>query len=244
MPLPTIFATLSNATGAQLDGNFSALGALTIVSGILAGTNTLVLTPGATTPTVAAYANYMAFSGIAAASNTAAVTLAVGSLAALAVYRDGPTGPVALVGGEIAIGNWFLAVYDSALNSGAGGFHLVYPTPLPQSSTATVNNNAGVTLTAAQATGAGTAFGVINRTGAPGGGISDQLPTAATIIAALNNAGANVRFSLLFSNATGQTITMTTNTGLTLAGTMTTAAGTTHTFIGVVTGAGAVTVYG
>ena len=76
------------------------------------------------TPSVPSYANYAVFSGVAAATNTGGTTVAVNSLSALTVYKDTVAGPVALSGGEIVAGNVLYLIYDSALNTGAGGFHL------------------------------------------------------------------------------------------------------------------------
>jgi hypothetical protein len=66
----------------------------------------------------------MQLSGVAAATNTGSATAALGSLAALNVYKDTAGGPVLLTGGEIVIGNAFTLLYDVTLNSGAGGWHL------------------------------------------------------------------------------------------------------------------------
>jgi len=124
MTLPVTFANLSSPVPlSSLDQDFAAVGALTIIPCGVTGTNSLSLTPAANTPTVSAYANYMQFSGIAAADNTGAVTAGVGSLAGLPVYKDTATGPAALTGAEIQAGNLITLVYDSALGAG-GGFHL------------------------------------------------------------------------------------------------------------------------
>lgn len=125
MSLPASFANNTTPTGQQLDDTFAALGALTPIPCGVSGTNTIALTPEADTPTITAYANYGQYSGIAAASNTGAVTAQVGSLAALAVYKDTIGGPKALTGGEIIINCSLILMYDSTLNSSAGGFHLI-----------------------------------------------------------------------------------------------------------------------
>jgi hypothetical protein len=57
MALPTAFSNNTAPTGPELDGNFAAVGALTVIPCTVAGTNTLVLTPNANTPTINAYAN-------------------------------------------------------------------------------------------------------------------------------------------------------------------------------------------
>lgn len=123
MPLPVTFANLTTPSLAQLDQNFAALGNLVIIPCGVVGTNALVLSPSATSPNLAAYANYMAFSGIIAANNTGAVTVQIGALAALSAYLDSSSGPVALASGNLVAGTCALFIYDSALNAGAGGFH-------------------------------------------------------------------------------------------------------------------------
>lgn len=125
MTLPASFANNTTPTGQQLEDNFAALGALTPIPCVVAGTNTVTLTPEANTPAVSAYANYGQFTGIAAATNTGPVTVAGGSLGALAVYKDTIGGPKPLTGGEIIINCPLLLMYDSTLNSSAGGFHLM-----------------------------------------------------------------------------------------------------------------------
>lgn len=124
MALPVTFAGLTTPTGLNLDQNFAALGALTPIPCTAAGTNTVTMTPAANTPTISAYADGNQFSGVAANTNTSAVTAQIGSLPALNVYKDSLAGPVALTGGEIIASNAFTLRYDAALNSGAGGFHL------------------------------------------------------------------------------------------------------------------------
>jgi hypothetical protein len=115
-----------------LDNNFTTLSAQAPIPCGVSGTNTLVLTQNAAglvpTVTIAAYTQGMSFSGIASATNTGPVTANVGTAGALNVYKDTPSGPQVLSGSEIVIGNAFTMVYDPALNSGAGGFHLVSTT--------------------------------------------------------------------------------------------------------------------
>lgn len=125
MPLPNVFANQTTPQMLELDQNFNALGALVTIPCAVVGTNALTLTPAVTyAPTVALYANYQSFSGLAVAANSGAVTAQVGSLASLNVYKDTLAGPVLLTGGEIQAGNWIVLNYDFLINSGAGGFHL------------------------------------------------------------------------------------------------------------------------
>ena len=125
MPLPYIFASVTTIATPQFDSNFAALGALTPIPCTVAGTNALVLTPLANTPTVAAYQNYMQFTGIGAVTATGLLTAGVGSLPVLNVYADSSSGVTQAGTGSIVALTAFTLMYDSSLNSGAGGFHLL-----------------------------------------------------------------------------------------------------------------------
>ncbi len=125
MALPFLFANASTLATPALDANYDALGALTPVPCLVAGTDSLTLTPLASTPTVAAYSNYMQFTGIAVQTNTSSVSAVVGSASLLPVYKDTSGSPAVLTGGEIVATCAFGLLYDSALNSGNGGFHLM-----------------------------------------------------------------------------------------------------------------------
>ncbi len=123
MTLPVTFASLTGPNLTMLDQNFAALGQLTPIPCAVTGTDALVLTPATNTPTVVAYVDLMQFTCIIANDNTAGVTARIGSLAVLTCYQDTPAGPVALDSGDLQAGNFLTLVYDSALNTGAGGFH-------------------------------------------------------------------------------------------------------------------------
>ncbi len=123
MALPFQFANVTTLVTTQIDANYNALGALTPIPCSVSGTNTITLTPLASVPTVAAYSNYMQFTGIAAATNTTTVQAQVGSLTALNVYKDTGSGPVLLTGNEIVASCSMVLLYDSALNAGNGGLH-------------------------------------------------------------------------------------------------------------------------
>jgi hypothetical protein len=124
---------LSNSLVA-LDNNFTTFGALVPIPCGISGTNTLTLTQNAVglvpTPTIQGYSTGMLFTGIAAGNNTGPVQASVGSAGVLNVYKDSPAGPVLLTGSpaEIVSGNAISLLYDAALNSGAGGFHLIAST--------------------------------------------------------------------------------------------------------------------
>lgn len=127
----TAFANDTTPALPDLDVNFSLFGVLAPIPCAVAGTNDLVLTqqttgagPDATSLPLAAYIDHVQVCGVVVLTNTGAMTARVGSLNPLNVYKDSPTGPVALVGGECVIGCAFTLIYDSALNSGNGGWHL------------------------------------------------------------------------------------------------------------------------
>lgn len=80
--------------------------------------NAIVLTP--ISGTVSAYSNYQHFGFVAAGTSSNPVTIAVGSLSTLNAYR--PDGSTRLLERDIESGDYYDATYNSALNSGSGGF--------------------------------------------------------------------------------------------------------------------------
>jgi hypothetical protein len=175
MALPVTFATqVTPVALSGLDTNFNALGALVPIPCSLSGTNALALSPLNNTPAVTAYQNYMQFVAIAQATNTTAVTAAVGSLAPLSVFRDSPGGPIALTGGEILGGNAITLIYDSVIN----GFHLQTGPLILNLNTLTVGANPAylTRILSRQATITHTIIGI--------GTTQDQLATLAGLQAA------------------------------------------------------------
>lgn len=155
MALPYIFAGLTNPQLVYLDDNFNAVGYNTTIPCSVSGTNALVMTPDANAPTITTLQNYMRFSGIVAVTNTGAVTVNVSGLGALNAYKDtSASGPSALVAGDLYVGNSFVAIYDDALNAGAGGFHI---TATPSGAAGTVTSvGSGTGLTGGPITASGT----------------------------------------------------------------------------------------
>lgn len=125
----TQFANDTTPALPDLDQNFQALGVLAPIPCTIAGTNTLALTQNgagqAASLALAAYQNQVQVCGIVATTNTGAATANVGTLPQLPIYKDTLAGPVALSGGEMVAGNSITLRYDSSLNSGNGGWHLV-----------------------------------------------------------------------------------------------------------------------
>jgi hypothetical protein len=102
-------------------------GALVAVTA--SGTNTVTATLA---PAPAAYVTGMSVHLIAGGTNTGATTLNLNGLGAKAVTVESPSGPAALVGGEMVNGETYRLVYDGTQ------FQLTNPTPQEGSFTATL----------------------------------------------------------------------------------------------------------
>jgi len=237
MALPTLFAAQTLSTGAQLDANFAALGAITVIPCTISGTNIISLTPLANTPTVNTYAQGMIFGGVMTGTNTAAVNASVGGLASLGVWIEARGGAVRTRAGDMAITNYVLLAYDPLIGGGSGGFYLLNPAfvPYPITIGTTVSSAVGVTLTGVSMTGGVSGNALIVRTGAPGAPFSDTTDTAAAIFASMPGAVNGSTFLMTVINGTGQTQTLLGGTGVSVPGTATTANGTVHTFRGIIT---------
>lgn len=120
MTLPFSFATQPGPIPLQeLDANFNAVAALGVVPCTAVGTNAITLTPQANSPDISAYANYLRFGFVAAATATNAVTIQVNALSLVPLFlSDGVTQAVS---GGILNGVYYDIVYNSALN----GFQIV-----------------------------------------------------------------------------------------------------------------------
>jgi hypothetical protein len=177
---------------ADLDNDIATLAALAPIPCTISGTNALVLTQtvqGVSFPTgISSYANYMLFTGIATATSTGATTAQVGSLPVLNVYNDTRTGPVLTAGSEIRAGNAISLLYDSSLNAGAGGFHLITSTAINNTDIAVksirVGNNQSSTITNVQSGTAALTF-----TATPGWSSQDQLFTVTGLPPAIPTPG-------------------------------------------------------
>ena len=117
--------TFANLTSPQQLSDFdvalaqvAALGAIPCTA---AGTNTIVLTPFANTPTIASYPDLQpSFVFVAQATSTSAVTINVGSVGARNAYKW--NGLTAIGAGDIVVNGIYRATPLLALNGGAGGF--------------------------------------------------------------------------------------------------------------------------
>ncbi len=91
-----------------------------------AGKNLITLTPLTASPLINDYADYEIYSFVAEqtsdGSMTATVVPKTGSLATVKVYKTG--GSAQAGAGDVVAGSLYLAIYNDALDSGAGGLVL------------------------------------------------------------------------------------------------------------------------
>lgn len=126
MALPNAFANVTALLTPELDENFEAVAALGVIPCTAVGTDTILLTPVANTPTITAYTNTAPVFGFkAAATNTGAVTLSVSGVGGKNVYKA--NGATALVAGDFIVGRLYFVSFNSSLNSGAGGWVVTNP---------------------------------------------------------------------------------------------------------------------
>lgn len=124
--LPNIFANQSgNVSASELDTNYNAVAAMGTTQCTATGTNTITLVQNANQTTVSAYANYQQFSFVAAntTTGTGTVTVTVNGIGALSLYL--PDSVTAAGSGTIVANRFYVVAYNSALNSGSGGFVIV-----------------------------------------------------------------------------------------------------------------------
>ena len=161
-----------------------------------------------------AYANGLVLALRIATDNSAAATLNVNGLGAKAIQKMVAAGESALTGGELQATGIYILMYQSALNSAAGAWLVLNPTPADQSSY--------VTLTGSQT--------VTNKLFTTGNAFNGTL--GATTPAAV--AGTTGTFSGAVSGTTGTFSGAVSGTTGTFSGAI---SGTSGTFSGVLTGA-------
>lgn len=195
------FAGQTSPQMSLLDTMFRQVGVSAPVPCTVSGANAITMTPASYALTFSAYANYMQFSGIVAAPNILAVTIQVQGLAALPGYKDSPSGPVALQGGELVAGCAFTARYDSALNAGNGGFHVLTTTAFSGGTISgagaiislfgSVASIGGVTLTSMLLTG--TSLSVVAK--------AVQVGSSLSTLTRINSALATLTYTITSANA-------------------------------------------
>lgn len=166
------------------------------------------------------------------------------------MYRNNTDGPATLAGGTgvtvsgntlVQPNSWvrYLVTYTAASTITIASIAAGANTPQAHEGFITApDGGSSATLTAAMVTGGELVF----HTSAGGTTPSLQLPTAAAIIAAIPGWQIGQSYLLRIINTNSGTATITTNTGLTLTGTMTLATNTFRDFLVAFTAAGAVSV--
>lgn len=90
------------------------------------GTNVITLVPMTASPLIEKYVDYEVYSFVAANTSSGSVTMTVtprsGTLATLKAYKTNGTAQAG--SGDVVSGSLYLAIYNDALDSGAGGFVL------------------------------------------------------------------------------------------------------------------------
>ena len=133
--------TTGNAAGAVWSAVYQPNGI--IWCGTSTGSaNAQVLTP---VPAIAAYSTGLAYSFVAGYTNTGATTIAISGLGTKNIFKDSPTGPIALTGGEIIAGNILTIRYDGTQ------FQLT-ATELGTASLANASSNTGIVAAVSGAT--------------------------------------------------------------------------------------------
>ncbi len=119
------FGGLTGDSVGAIDAQNLTLAQMASIPVTVSGSNALQLTGIISGLGFSSYQNYMTFCGVATATNSAAATAFFGSLPALSIFKDTTLGPVVLTGGEIVDNNALWLTYDSSLDGGNGGFHLL-----------------------------------------------------------------------------------------------------------------------
>jgi hypothetical protein len=140
-------AAVNNSARAMMQ-RIAAL--LSDVAGVTASTGSSGAYLLSTTSSFAAYTDGLIVGFTANHTNASTATLNCNSIGAKPIYAHA----AALVGGEIVSAGVYIAIYDTALNSAAGGWHLLNPKPILASSAISftpTGNIAATTVSAALA---------------------------------------------------------------------------------------------
>lgn len=225
-------ATGNITTGNVTNLNQSGLGAVSVSNAVsAAGTNQATATP--LTAAVNNVSTVGAGTGVNLPASAAGRQIVVqnNGANALTVYpaqgaSDTVNGLAATVGVKLVVG----AI--ATFNATAAGAWVVQGLPNHASAFNTNSATTTATLTAANVSG-GFASVDLQMTGAMSGDAALTLPLVTDLVAALPNASASTSYRLRITNASSnnQIWTVTTNTGWTLAGTMTIAQNTWREFV-------------
>lgn len=129
MSYPTVFANLTagNQPASLLDTMYAICGNQGNIPCTAVGTNAITLTPNTNFFLPASYQNYQMATFAAVANSTGSCTIKIAGLAFVKLFN--PDGTQA-GSGNIVSGNLYAIFYNSALDTGAGGFIIAAQTAL------------------------------------------------------------------------------------------------------------------
>ena len=121
MSYPTVFANLTagNQPASLLDTMYAICGNQGNIPCTAVGTNAITLTPNTNFFLPASYQNYQMATFAAVANSTGSCTIKIAGLAFIKLFNPDGTQAGA---GNIVSGNLYAIFYNSALDTGAGGF--------------------------------------------------------------------------------------------------------------------------
>ena len=146
--------------------------------------NAQILTP---IVPITGYGTGLAISFEAGFTNTGAMTVNVSSKGAVSVYKDSPTGPIPLTGGEVVAGNIVSMRYDgvhfqlTATDLGTAANYNTGNTVIPYAGNLEIASPMGATVTGASHSYTATDRGFSRKRSNSGSAMTDTLPVVATI---------------------------------------------------------------
>lgn len=160
----------------------------TVWCGTSTGTaNAQILTP------ITPITGYPASGGLAVAftagfTNTAAMTINVSNKGAVSVYKDSPSGPIPLTGGEVVVGSIISARYDgthfqlTATDLGTAANYNTGNTVVPYAGSLEIASPFGATVTGATHSYTAADRGFSRKRSNAGSAMTDTLPVTSTLL--------------------------------------------------------------
>lgn len=136
---------------------------------------------------ITGYGPGLAISFQAGFTNTGAMTVNVSSKGAVSVYKDSPTGPIPLAGGEVVAGNIISMRYDgthfqlTATDLGTASLYNTGNTVVPYAGNLEVSSPMGSTITGSTRSYTATDRGYSRKRSNAGTAMTDTLPAVATL---------------------------------------------------------------
>lgn len=128
--VPTIFGALTNPKLVDLDSDLASLASSIVLPCTASGTNVITITPVSQTLSVLSYSDKERYGFVAPATSTASVSLRVGVLPIVPLYKADGVSQCGL--GDINTDQYYDIVFLQALNGGGGGFEIIsFPIAVP-----------------------------------------------------------------------------------------------------------------